>query len=159
MTTRIPRERSATVAAEDYLHVAADGLTYDGAARRATYRGGVSVRIAEGWLEAGRLELELAEAGGEVREVRAFDRVEIEFQERAEGLNARPIAGTADRAVYEPAHDAVRLFGDRSPATVRRIGEGGGTTTGRVLLYRMDSGQLEVDAGEQGPARILTQRN
>jgi hypothetical protein len=68
----------------------------------------------------------------------------------------RPFAGTADRLVYRPSESVVLLYGDRSPAAVRRIGEGGGTTTGRVLRYRLDSGSLEVESGEQGSARVRT---
>jgi hypothetical protein len=48
----------------------------------------------------------------------------------------------------------IRLLGDRVPASVRRIGQGGGTTTGRVLRYRLDTGTLDVESGEQGPGRI-----
>jgi hypothetical protein len=66
------------------------------------------------------------------------------------------ISGTADRMSYDPHEATVLLFGDSKPAAVRRIGGGGGTTTGRVLRYHLDLGTLEVDAGELGPARIRT---
>jgi lipopolysaccharide export system protein LptA len=66
----------------------------------------------------------------------------------------RPISGTADRLVYKPALASVRLFGDEAPAVVRRIGEGGGTTKGRELHYRLDTGALDVESGEQGSGRI-----
>ena len=47
----------------------------------------------------------------------------------------------------------------RAPAAVRRSGGGGGPTSGRVVRYRVALGTLEVDAGEQGPARIGTTGN
>ena len=48
------------------------------------------------------------------------------------------------------------LHGDQSPAIVRLTGKGGGTTTGRVLAYRLDLGTLDVDSGGQGAASIRT---
>ena len=38
----------------------------------------------------------------------------------------------------------------------RRLGSAGGTTLGRVLRYRLETGTLEVESGEQGPAQIVT---
>jgi lipopolysaccharide transport protein LptA len=155
VSTRIPREREGPAAAEgDYLQITADRLDYDDRDGRAVYEGSVRVRLAEGWLEAQRVEVELGQDTRRIRELRARQDVRIEFHRTGEGDLARPITGTADRLVYRPAEASVRLYGEQSPAAVRRIGEGGGTTTGRELHYRVDTGTLDVESGEQGPGRI-----
>jgi lipopolysaccharide transport protein LptA len=155
VSTRIPRETTGTaVAEEDYIQIGADQLDYDDASGLAVYVGQVRVRLVEGWLEAERVEVELALDSRQVREIRASNAVRIEFHRTSEGEMDRPVSGTADRLVYQPAEASVRLFGDQAPAAVRRIGEGGGTTTGRELHYRLDTGTLDVESGEQGPGRI-----
>ncbi len=155
VSTRFPREAGSGAATEaDYLQIGADRLEYDDGRGLAVYRGHVRVRLAEGWLEAQRVEVDLAADSRRIREIRASESVRIEFHRSSDGEMARPISGTADRLVYHPAESTVVLFGDQAPATVRRIGEGGGTTTGRVLRYRVDAGTLDVESGEQGSGRI-----
>ena len=46
------------------------------------------------------------------------------------------------------------LYGLESPAVVRRQGEGGGTTRGRELHYRLDTEALEVISGSQDAGTI-----
>jgi len=157
VTTRIPRDaRRPTLSEADYVQIGADRLEYEEATQRAVYRGDVRVRLVEGWMEADRMEVSLGGESGRIRAVEAFERVRIEFRDPGAQGPPRLISGTADRLAYDPREETVRLFGDKAPAAVRRVGEGGGTTTGRVLRYRLDLGTLEVDAGEQGPARIRT---
>ena len=154
VTTRVPRsEEQAPLSETDFVQVVADHLDYDEQKRTAVYRDHVRLTLLEGWLEAGTMELVLAEAGG-IEQVLASHDVRIEFSDPdAEGVPAL-VSGTADRVSYVPAEQTVRLFGDEKPATVRRLGNEGGATSGRVLRYRLDTGTLEVESGEQGPARI-----
>jgi lipopolysaccharide transport protein LptA len=155
VSTRIPRESNGAAASEeDYIQIGADRLDYDDRNGLAVYVGQVRIRLVEGWLEAERVEVELALDSRQVHEIRASNAVRVEFHRTSEGELARPVSGTADRLVYQPADASVRLFGDQAPAAVRRIGEGGGTTTGRELHYRVDTGALDVESGEQGPGRI-----
>jgi lipopolysaccharide transport protein LptA len=157
VTTRMPRDAEQVSLSEaDYVQIGADRLEYDERAKLAVYRDHVRVRLAEGWMEADRMEIELSDGEERIREVRAFDSVRIEFRDAEAGVVPRIIDGTADRMTYVPRERVVILYGDSSPAAVRRISESGGTTKGRVLRYRVDTGTLEVDAGEQGPARIRT---
>jgi lipopolysaccharide transport protein LptA len=157
VNTRIPRDRErAALTEDDYVQIGADRLDYSESARKAEYRGGVTVRLAEGWLEAERMEVYLAAEGRGISEVRAFDSVRVEFHDSPEDAAPTVITGKADRLIYDPSNQSVRLFGDDEPAAVRRMGEAEGTTTGRVLRYHLDSGALEVDSSEQGPARIST---
>jgi lipopolysaccharide transport protein LptA len=155
VSTRFPRAPGSGAAAEaDYVQIGADRLDYDDARGLAVYTGQVRVRLVEGWMEAQRVEVLLALDSRQISEIRASDAVRIEFHRASGGEMARPVSGTADRLVYTPSDATLRLFGEQSPAAVRRIGEGGGTTTGRVLRYRVDTGTLDVDSGEQGPGTI-----
>jgi lipopolysaccharide transport protein LptA len=157
VNTRIPRYRErAALTEDDYLQIAADRLDYSESSRRAQYGGHVRVRLAEGWMEAERMEVLLSPDGDGILDVTAFDGVRIEFRERKGGEAPTMISGKADRLSYTPADESVRLYGDDAPAAVRRMGEQEGTTTGRVLRYQLDSGTLEVDSGDQGAARIRT---
>lgn len=157
VTTRIPRESGQPVLTEDqYVQISADRLDYAEGDLQATYTGEVRVRLAEGWIEAERMEVDLKEVGGGIREVRCFGKVRIEFRDPSAGEAPRMMSGSADRVVYLPLEQTVRLFGDDAPAAVRNLGERGGTTTGRVLRYRLDLGTLEVDAGGQGTGKIKT---
>jgi lipopolysaccharide transport protein LptA len=157
VNTRIPRYKElAALTEDDYLQIAAESLVYGEDSRRAEYKGRVRVRLAEGWMEAERMEVLLSADGNGVREVHAFNEVRIEFRSREDVGSPSVISGKADRLSYTPADDAVRLYGDHAPAEVRRMGEQGGSTAGRVLRYQLDSGTLEVDSGEQGPSRIRT---
>lgn len=152
VATRLPRGKQATASDADYLEVAADALAYRGAEATATYSGNVRARLAEGWLESARLLLLLRKPEGGIREVRAFDGVRLEFAATDDRGMPRPVTGSADRLVWDPAASIARLFGDRAPAQVRREGEGGGTTTGRVLRYRLDTRAVEVEsASERAP--------
>jgi lipopolysaccharide export system protein LptA len=107
-------------------------------------------------MEAERMEVLLGPEGSGVTDVKAFDGVGIEFRDGAGGDAPTMISGKADRLSYTPEDGTIRLYGDSAPAAVRRMGDQEGTTTGRVLLYKLDSGTLEVDSGDQGPARIRT---
>ena len=157
VSTRFPRESDvASVSEADYAQIGSDSLDYDDATGRAVYVGEVRLRLAEGWLEAERVEVDLAAGSRNIEQVRAFVKVRLEFHRTSEETAAQPISGQADRVIYDPAESTVRLYGEQEPASVRRIGEGGGTTTGRVLRYRMDLGTLEVDSGGKAPARIRT---
>ena len=157
VTTRVPRERDGKPVSEaDYIQIISDRLTYDDSQGYALYEGAVRVRLAEGWLESEKVEVELTSATREIKEIRASGQVRLEMHRTSEREMARPVSGTADRLVYVPAESSLRLFGDQTPAAVRRIGEGGGTTTGRVLRYLLDTGRLEVDSGDQGSGRIRT---
>ncbi len=154
VATRVPRESGTSLSGADYLQITANHLSYDDRQGRAIYEGQVRVRLFEGWMEAERVEVDLALESRSIREIRASEAVRIEFHRTSDGKMARALSGTADRLVYSPIDTTVRLLGDRTPASVRRIGEGGGTTTGRVLRYRLDNGTLEVESGEQGSGRI-----
>lgn len=156
VATRFPRETGvATVSEADYVLIEAGRLDYSDRAGHAVYEGAVRLRFAEGWLEARRMEVELGEEGRGIRQVVAEGEVVLEVRSAPEGQAAEPITGRADRLVYRPTESSLRLFGQATPATVRRV-SGGATTSGRVLLYRLDLGTLEVDSGEQGPASIRT---
>jgi len=155
VSTRIPREGTGSASSEaDYLQIGADRLDYTDAEGLAVYVGHVRVRMLEGWLEAEHVEVELSLESRQVEEIRASGAVRVEFHRSSEGKMKRPVSGTADRLLYRPTEATIRLFGDQVPAAVRRIGEGGGTTTGRELHYRVDTGALDVESGEQGPGRI-----
>jgi lipopolysaccharide transport protein LptA len=156
VTTRVPRDAGGGVVGDfDYVQITADELHYDGSDRVAVYRGSVHVAILEGWLEADRVEILLADGDdGGIREIRAHDNVRIEFHDPDENDAPDMVSGNADRVTYVPGDRTVRLFGDEKPATVRRLGSQGATTSGRVLRYRLDEGSLEVESGEQTPARI-----
>jgi len=158
VASRIPRQtETAAVSENDYVQISAERLTYDDAAGLAAYSGNVRLVLAEGWLEAERVEIEMGQAGGgRIQSVQAFDGVRLEFTRTNDRDLADPISGTADRVVYDPTSAVVRLFGDRAPASLRDTGEGGGTTTGRVLAYRLDLGTLGVDSGDQGSGNIRT---
>jgi lipopolysaccharide transport protein LptA len=156
VTTRIPRARAGSVSEADYIRVAAEQLDYDAEGRKAVYTGGVRVRQAEGWLEAARVEVQLASEGGDIREMVASGSVRFEFHSSAGGSMPQPATGEGDRVEYTPEDNLIRLFGEGAPATVRRAGAQGGTTTGRVLRYRLDLGTIEVESGDRNRARIRT---
>lgn len=157
VTTRFPRVEGAAAAAEDdYVQIRADRLEYTERDSMAVYTGAVRMRLAEGWVDCERVEVALAAATSEVEEIRAFESVRLEFHRSASGELEAPITGEADRLIYRPAESLVRMIGDQTPSRVQRPGKGGGTTTGRVLAYRLDLGTIEVDSGEQGPASIKT---
>ena len=155
VSTRLPREQGGSAAAEgDYIQIGADQFDYDDQRGLAVYTGHVLARLDEGWLEAERVEVELASDSRRIHEIRAASGVRVEFHRDSSGDLARPVQGSADRLQYQPQIATVVLYGDKTPAAVRRIGDGGGTTTGRVLRYRLDTGALDVEAGEQGLGRI-----
>jgi lipopolysaccharide transport protein LptA len=156
VTTRVPRDTGGDALGEaDYVQISAGTLHYDGADRLAVYRDNVRVAILEGWLEADSVEILLADGdGGGIREIRALDNVRIEFSDPDVNDSPAMVGGTADRAIYVPSERTVRLFGDTKPAMVRKLGSEGATTSGRVLRYQLDDGTLEVEPGEQTPARI-----
>jgi lipopolysaccharide transport protein LptA len=155
VTTRAPRETEASALGEaDYVQISADRLDYDGETRLAVYRDRVRVTLSEGWMEADRIEVQLSENEGSISEVWAYENVYIEFNDPDESKLPEMVSGSADRVAYIPSARSVRLFGDEKPATVRRLGAQGATTSGRVLRYQLDEGTLEVESGEKAPARI-----
>lgn len=155
--SRFPRLRDApTVRLEDYVQASAERLEYDDAARVAIYREDVEVSVREGRLESDRLDVILGESGAAIREVRASSSVAFEFRRTEDDGTVSVVTGTADRLVWLPVEQTAWLYGDTTPATVRRPGAKGGTTSGRVLRYGLETGELEVDSGEQGPGRIRT---
>jgi lipopolysaccharide export system protein LptA len=149
VTTRLPRGKAPAASDADYLEVAADALAWRGAESTATYTGNVRAKLAEGWLETARLVVVQRRPEGGIRDVRAFDGVRLEFAAADERGMPRPVTGTADRLVWDPVASVARLFGDRAPAQVRRGGEKGGTTTGRVLRYRIDADVVEVESAPE----------
>lgn len=155
--TRLPRSDADSVAEEDFVQIAADRLDYDEGAGIAIYEEAVRVALAEGRIDAARLEVEVrAGEDGRIGAVRADGGVEVEFEsaEPANGTAPGGIRGKADRLVYDPERRVVRLIGDREPAVVTREDGTAGTTRGREVLYRLDTGAVEVESGGRGPARI-----
>jgi lipopolysaccharide transport protein LptA len=148
VTNRFPRDpEGATASASEYIQIVADRLDYDDGTRQAVYQGAVRVQVAEGWLEALRIEIDLGEEGQGIREMRAYDEVSVEFRSgNEENEPPQVVAGKADRLTYFPGENLIRFFGDKEPASARRVGLGE-TTTGRVLGYHLDTGALEVESG------------
>ena len=156
VTTRAPRETTRPGVSEgDFVQIRSDRLYYAEASGLAVYERGVRVRLAEGWIEAGRLEVELS-ADNDIREIRAFDAVQLEFREPVVDGAPRLMTGLADRMTYRPLDATITLYGDQAPAWVQRVGEGRGKTSGRELSYRLDVGTLAVVSGDEGPAKIRT---
>lgn len=153
VTTRIPTDSAVGLSQADYVQVTAGQLDYSGVLSLAVYQGNARVRQAEGWLEGTRLEVELEEGGHKARTLRASGDVRFELRATAEGGVPQSVTGRGDRLVYTLPDRLVRLFGDKGPASMRREGEGGGTTTGRVLRYRLDDGTLEVESEERDSGR------
>jgi lipopolysaccharide transport protein LptA len=156
VNTRIPRLPSGAISESDFVQIAADRLDYRGAGRLATYQGRVRLRQAEGWMEAADLVVELEQNGDGVRAMRASGSIRFEFRAPDREGVPQPVTGIGDRVHYTPADGVLTLFGDESPAAVRRTGEGGGTTSGRVLRYHLDSGALEVESGGRDRAKVRT---
>jgi lipopolysaccharide transport protein LptA len=156
VTTRIPRAETGGVSEADFIQIGADRLDYRGEEEMARYTGNIRVRQAEGWLQARELEVDLSSDDGGVKEIRAAGEVRFEFRTADREGMPTPVTGSGDRLVYLPAERVVVVHGERTPASVWREGEGGGTTTGRVLRYRMDTGALEVQSGDRDRARIRT---
>ena len=156
VATRIPRERGASTSEADYIKVTAGQLDYRAADRKAIYSGNVRARQAEGWLEAAGIDVLFSDEKGDVRELTASGAVRFQFHSSAGGAMPQPVTGDGDRIEYTPGESVIRLFGDEGPATVRRAGAQGGTTTGRVLRYRLDLGTIEVESGDRNRARIRT---
>jgi lipopolysaccharide transport protein LptA len=148
VSSRMPRTDTPAGSEAGYVQVSADRLDYDGKAGAAVYTGNVRVRQAEGWMAAEQVEADLSATGG-IEQLRAFGEVRFEFRAPSEQGLPRPVEGQGDRLVYLPAQQTIRLFGDVRPASVRMEGEGGGTTTGRVLRYRLDDGALEIESGDR----------
>lgn len=155
VATRLPRdEHASATSSADFLQINANQLTYDDDGGTATYTGHVRVRLDEGWLEADRMLVTIGVVSRRIEEIQAFEAVRIELIRGADGALAHPISGSADRLTYRPADSKVVLFGLDQPAIVRRQGEGGGTTKGRELHYRLDTGALEVKSGSQDAGTI-----
>jgi lipopolysaccharide transport protein LptA len=144
------------VSQSDYIQISSAGLEYDGDGRQAVFSDGVRVRQAEGWMESELLEVDLKQGGGGIEMLRAYRNVQIEYHSPSASGVPSPINGTADRMEYTPDDALVRLFGEESPATVSRAGEGSVKSEGRVLRYRLDTGRIEVESGGPDRAKIRT---
>ena len=143
-----PQENSS------FLQISADRLDYSGKKGSAVYQGTVRVRQREGWLEAERLEIDIENGEGkEIKEIRAAGSVRFEYRPADLEADQTPARGTADRMRHDPVARVLRLIGDRIPAEVRRPGEKGGSTRGRVLRYELDSGSVEVESSAAEPFR------
>lgn len=154
VSSRFPRPSSGGRAARtDYVEISSDTLEYSGTSRRAAYDGNAKVRLAEGWIEGSRLEFDLDDEGKEIRELRVQGAVRFEMR-APDRSGTVPVSGKGDRLLYTPADRLLRLIGVEAPASVTRSGEQGGTTTGRVLRYRLDTGTLAVEA--EDPDRTQT---
>lgn len=154
VATRLPRIADATTSESDYVRIAADRLDYAAEESRAVYTGHVLIRQAEGWLEAERVEVALAAGSEGLREITASGGIRLEFRSPDRKGMPEPVVGEGDRVVYSPGERTVRLIGEAAPATLRRAGPEGGTTSGRVLRYRLDEGTIEVESGDRNRARI-----
>ncbi len=159
VATRLPRLTAAVASESDYVRITAERLDYAGEDARVVYTGRVLVRQAEGWLEADRVEVSLAPGSERVREVTAAGKIRLEFRSSDREGMPEPVVGQGDRVVYSPEDRTVRLIGDAAPATLRRVGREGGTTSGRVLRYRLDAGTIEVESGDRDRARIRSAGN
>jgi len=155
VVSRLPRTATAAVSEGDYVQVTADALDYAGKEGSAGYLGNVRLQQAEGWLRSERLDAVL-QSGGGLKEAVASRDVTFEYRHRRADGMVEVAKGKADRAQYLPGESTVRLFGDHAPASVRKEGTQGGTTEGRVLRYRLDSGVLEVESGARDRGRIET---
>ena len=151
VSSRFPRQGVAAAEA-DFVQITSERLDYSGSAHRGVYEGQVKVRLSEGRLEGNTLEADLDERGA-TREMRMSGDVRFEMKPAAGREADGPVTGRGDRVAYSTPERAVRLFGDAFPASVTRGGERGGTTTGRVLRYRLDTGTLEVEAEERESER------
>lgn len=133
-----------------FVQVSAASLEYRGDAGSAVYEGSVRVRQREGWLESERLEIDLGEEPRrEIREIRASGSVRFEYRAAEAETGTPPARGSADRLRHDPIARTLRLMGDRSPAEIRRPGDAGGSTRGRVLRYDLDSGAVDVESGTE----------
>ena len=150
VTSRFPRDDGAAAEPGQYVQISADRLDYSGSSRRIVYAGKARVFQDEGWIEGDRLEVDLDDAGRKAREIRVVGSVRFEMNPTSASQGSGPVRGFGDRAIYSPGDHVLRLFGDTAPASVTRTGETGGTTTGRVLRYRLDAGTLEVESGGEG---------
>ena len=157
VATRVPREAGAGLRDADYVQVTSDRLSYRGSPETAAYDGHVRVRQAEGWLEAPHLEGSFGQEGeGGLRTATATGGVRFEFRPRGSSGAVTTATGRGDRAAYEAAGRAVRLFGDQGAATIVASGEKAGSTSGRVLRYELETGALEVESGDRDRATIKT---
>ena len=148
VSLQLPRSSSfAGVSEADYLQITAGELDYHDGDGLAVFRDEVRVRLAEGWVEASRLEIDLT-ADRDIHEVRAYKDVSLEFRQAGDDdENPQLLSGLADRLIYSPAEATIWLYGDEAPASVRQLGPGGATTTGRVLRYSLIDGSLAVESG------------
>jgi lipopolysaccharide export system protein LptA len=157
VSTRLPRTQDGGISDADYIQIAAERLDYSGSDGIARYTRGVRVRLAEGFLDARELEVQLVTDGKGVKEIRAKDDIAFEFRAPDSDGKPQPVTGKGDRLIYNPEERVMTLFGDRAPASVRRSGsEGQGVTKGRVLRYYLATGALEVQSGDRDRATIQT---
>jgi lipopolysaccharide transport protein LptA len=157
VTTRLPRSTQREgVSTSDYIQILADKLDYSEIENLAIFEGSVRMLLEEGWLEADRIEVAISRLAGDIERIEALGQVKLEFREPQDQGVPEVMSGSADRLTYLPQAASILLYGEDQPASIRRMGEGGATTTGRVLRYQLDLGTLEVDSGDTGPMRIIT---
>ena len=158
VTTRTPRATGTALREGDYVQVTGDRLAYRGQAKHASYDGNVRVRLAEGWLEAPHLEATFGDAGAGsgLQTATATGNVKFEFRARGSSGGMTTATGHGDRAIFEAAGRAIRLFGEEGAATIVATGEKAGSTAGRVLRYELETGALEVESGDRDRATIKT---
>lgn len=151
VASRFPLDDKAA-ATRQYVQVTSNTLDYSGAARKIVYEGKTRALQGDGSIEGDTLEVLLDDAGKHATEIRVTGTVRFEMTPAESSADKTPVRGSGDRAVYTIPDRTLRLFGDTAPASVTRSGENGGTTTGRVLRYRLDAGTLEVESsGESAP--------
>jgi lipopolysaccharide export system protein LptA len=158
VTTRMPRVETVSMSEADYVQITGQELVYTGETGLAVFRDDVRVRQVEGWMECARLEVHLHGESRAVEVIWAHDDVSLEYRAPGQQGATQTVHGNSDRAEFRLAEDVIRLFGVRTHATVRREGPDAVTTQGRVLLYRLDTGSVEVESGDQDRARIRTSR-
>jgi len=151
---RLPRRGSRASGESGFFQVSSERLDYRGGEARAVFEGSVRSQQSEGWLEASRMEVKIRDDGpGDLEEIRASGAVRFEFRSRPGSEKPTLVTGEGDRAVYDPSAGVLDLYGERSPASIRGVGQTAGTVAGRRLRYRMSDGSLEVDSGEADRVR------
>ena len=82
---------------DDYVLIEAEQLSYDDSLGTAIYEEDASLKFAEGWLRAGRIEILLDGESRQIREVRAFEQVTLEITEAGSAQVTGATTGQADR--------------------------------------------------------------
>jgi lipopolysaccharide export system protein LptA len=129
----LDRVNPTTKAKEQVRSVAtAREMVYDDRFRRATYTGEARLNGSEGDLAADRIEVYLAEGGGQMERLEGYGAVTIRTPEGRKATGAR--------LTYLTATDAYELTG--SPATYE---DESGQTTGNSLTFSRSTDRIVVD--------------